>query len=147
MRNISKALLVAVGLLSIGIFSSSSVSANSELVGSFTLARPIQWKNTMLPAGNYTFRLARTQTDSNLLKVRGEKRALDIMVFAQSACETCKSGALNLAMRGGNRVVTSLELPGFHVDFNGSQSPAESERQMGKVSTPAEQVAVHVDSN
>jgi hypothetical protein len=143
MRKISKALLVAVGLLSIGIFSSSSVSANNELVGSFTLAHPIQWKNTTLPAGNYTLRMVRTQTDTNLLKVRGEKRALDIMVFAQSACETCRNGALNL----DNRVVTSLELPGFHVNFNGSRSAAETEKQMGKVSTPAEQVAVHVDSN
>jgi hypothetical protein len=145
MRNLSKALIVAVGLLAIGI-SSSSVQAKNLLVGSFTLSQPIQWKNTMLPAGNYTFKLARTQTDTNLLSVHGKNKALDIMIFAQSACETCKKGALQLEMQGSTRVVTSLDLPGFHVDFNGRRSPAERE-EMGKATTPSEQIAVHVDSN
>jgi hypothetical protein len=145
MRNLSKALMVAVGLLAIGV-SSSSVLAKNLLVGSFTLSQPIKWKNTMLPAGNYTFKLARTQTDTNLLSVHGKNKALDIMIFAQSACETCKKGALQLETQGSTRVVTSLDLPGFHVDFNGRRSPAERE-EMGKATTPSEQIAVHVDSN
>jgi hypothetical protein len=145
MRNLSKALVIAAGLLAIGV-SSTSVLAKNLLVGSFTLAQPIQWKNTMLPAGDYTFRLARTQTDTNILKVQGKNKALDIMVFAQSACETCKKGAIQLDMQAGMRVVTSLELPGFHVDFNGKHTPAQQE-EMGKNATPSEQIAVHVDSN
>jgi hypothetical protein len=146
MRYLSKALVVAVGLFSIGVLS-SSVSANNLLEGSFKLERPIQWKSTVLPAGDYTFKMTRTQTDTNMLAVRGQKKSMDILIFAQSACEKCKSGELQLDVQGGTRVVTSLELPGFHVDFNSRQSPAQREQQMTKAHAASEQVAVHVDSN
>jgi hypothetical protein len=145
MRFLSKASVVAVGLLAI-VLLSSSVGAKSLLVGTFTLTHPTQWKNTMLPAGDYTFRLARTQTDANVLMVSGAKKTLDIMIFAQSACETCRSGAMKVAVQGDNRVVTSLDLPGFHVDFNNRRSPAERE-ELSKVPASTEQVAVHVNSN
>jgi hypothetical protein len=69
------------------------------------------------------------------------------MVFAQSACERCQSGALKLAVQGDNRVVTSLDLPGFHMDFKASRSAAQKEEQSHKATAPTEQVAVHVDSN
>jgi hypothetical protein len=146
MRNLSKIFVIAVGLLAIGV-TSSAVLANSELVGSFTLTQPTQWKNTTLPAGNYRFTLARTQTDTNLLKVRGQKKALDILVFAQSACETCSTGALKVAVAGNDRVITSMELPGFHMDFNGGRSEAQKEEMSRKAPAASEQVAVHVDSN
>lgn len=146
MRYLSKALVVAIGLFSIGVLS-SSVSANNLMVGSFRLERPIQWKNTVLPAGDYTFKMTHTQTDTNLLAVRGQKKAMDILIFAQSACETCKSGELQLDVQGGTRVVTSLDLPGFHVDFNSHQSPSQREQQISKAHAASEQVAVHVDSN
>jgi hypothetical protein len=146
MRYLSKVFVVAIGLLAIGVLS-SSVLANNVLVGTFTLPHSTQWKNTVLPAGEYRFKLARTQTDTNLLSVRGEKKALDIMVFAQSACETCRNGALQVAVQGDNRVVTSLELPGFHLDFKGRQSAAKTEELLGKAPAPSEQIAVHVDPN
>jgi hypothetical protein len=146
MRNLSKALAVAVGLLAIGV-SSSSVSAKTLMAGTFTLDLPTQWKNTVLPAGNYTFKLAGTQTDTNVLSVRGANQTLDMLVFAQSACETCRNGALKVAVQGDNRVVTSLDLPGFHVDFKSRQSAAETEKQLAKAHASSEQVAVHLDSN
>jgi hypothetical protein len=146
MRHLCKALVIAVGLFAIGV-SSSSVSAKTLMAGTFTLTHPTQWKNTMLPAGNYTFKLAGTQTDTNVLSVRGANQTLDMLVFAQSACETCRNGALKVAVEGDNRVVTSLDLPGFHVDFKGRQSAAETEKQLAKAHASSEQVAVHVDSN
>jgi hypothetical protein len=142
MRSLSKVFIVAVALLAIGLLS-SSVSAHSVLVGKFTLPHPTQWKNTVLPAGDYTFELARTQTDMNVLSVRGAKNTLDILIFAQSACETCRSGELKVAMQGDNRVVTSLDLPGFHVNFKVHESPAE----FAKTPALSEQVAVHVATN
>ncbi len=145
MRSLSKALLVAAGLFSIGVLS-SSVSANNLLVGNFTLSQPTQWKNTVLPAGDYSFKLARTQSDANRLSVRGKDKALEILVFAQSACETCRNGDLQVAVQGDNRVVTSMELPGFRMDFKSSTSNAQQE-QMGKAPSHSEQVAVHVASN
>ena len=146
MRSLSKALLVAAGLFAIGA-ASSQATANTFLAGTFTLAHPTQWKNTVLPAGNYTFKLAHTQSDANLLSVRGDGKTLDVLVFAQSACANCQNADLKIAVNGGNRVVTALDLPGFHVDFNGRRSPAEKEQQLGKKAVSSEQVAVHVDSN
>jgi hypothetical protein len=146
MRSLSKALLVAAGLFAIGA-ASSQASSNTFLAGTFTLAHPTQWKNTVLPAGNYTFKLANTQTDANLLSVRGGTKALDVLVFAQSACANCQNADLKITVNGENRVVTALDLPGFHVDFSGRRSPAEMEQQLGKKSVSSEQVAVHVDSN
>lgn len=148
MRILSKSLLVAAGMLAIGLVS-SSVSANNLLVGSFTLDHPTQWKNTTLPAGNYTLKLARTETDTNVLKIQGKTQTLEIMMFAQYACTSCKNGALNLDVAGNNRVVTALDLPGFHVDFTPGRSLAQRERQMAKAKQPAqsEQVAVQVSPN
>jgi len=146
MRNLSKIFVIAVGLLAIG-GTSSSVFANSEMVGSFTLNSPTQWKNTVLPAGEYRITLARTETDTNLLKVRSQKKAIDILVFAQSACETCRNSALKLAVAGNKRVVTSMELPGFHMDFNGNRSADENEEMSRQAPVTTEQVAVQVHSN
>jgi hypothetical protein len=145
MRFLSKIFVIAVGLLAIGLVS-SSVGAKTLLVGTFKLSHPTQWKNATLPAGEYTFKLAGTQTDTNLLTVRGAKKTVDIMIFAQSACETCQSSALKIAVQGDNRAVTSLDLPGYHVDFKTRQSTAERE-ESSKVPASTEQVAVHVNPN
>ncbi len=148
MRILSKGLLIAAGIFAIGLVS-SSVSANNLLVGSFTLDHPTQWKNTTLPAGNYTLKLTRTETDTNVLKIQGKSQTLEIMMFAQYACTSCKNGALSLDTAGNNRVVTALDLPGFHVDFTPGRSSAERERQSAKTKQPArtEQVAVQVNPN
>jgi hypothetical protein len=146
MRSLSKAILVLVGLLAIGSLT-SPVRANDILVGTFTLAHPTQWKGTLLPAGDYRFKLSRTQSDSNILKVQGKGETLDIFVFAQSACNTCRKGALTVDLEGDNRVVTSLELPGFHVDFNSNSSGRQSAKQMNKGQSNSEQVSVQVDQN
>jgi hypothetical protein len=146
MRSLSKAFVVTVGLLAIGALS-SSVRANNLLIGAFTLPHPTQWNNTVLPAGDYTFKLARTQSNTNLLSVRGATKTLEILVFAQSACETCQGGALKVAVQGDNRNVTSLDLPGFHVNFKAHESAAEKAERLAKTSSPSEQVAVRVGSN
>jgi hypothetical protein len=146
MRYLSKSFVIVVGLLAIGLLS-SSVRANDLLAGTFKLTNPTQWNNTVLPAGNYTFRMARTQTDMNMLLIRGAKQTLDLVIFAQSACETCRSGALSVAVQGDNRVVTSLELPGFHMIYKVRQSAAQRGEELAKTPAPSEQVAVHVDPN
>ena len=146
MRYLSKVFTVAVGLLAFGVLS-SSVRANDMLAGTFALTSPTQWKNTVLPAGDYTFTLVRTQSDTHLLSVRGEKKVLDILVFAQSTCETCRSSALKVAVQGDNRAVSSLELPGFHMNFKIRQSAAEKGEDLAKAPARSEQVAVRVARN
>jgi hypothetical protein len=145
MRSLSKALLVAVGLFSIGVLS-SSVHAKSLLAGSFTLPHPTQWKNTVLPAGNYSFKLAKTDTDTNVLSVHGKNKTLDILIFAQSACQSCMNGALKVDVQNGTRMVTALDLPGYHVDFKPGR-PAPGSEQVNQAPAATEQVAVHVNSN
>jgi len=146
MRYLSKALVVAIGLLAIvGI--SSTVRANDMLVGSFTLRRPTQWNKTMLPAGTYKFKLVRTQTDANMLMVSGEKQSMDIYVFAQSACETCRNAGLTLEVQGDRRVVTSLTLPGFRVDFSVRGSLTDAKAQPDNATPYSEQIDVRVNPN
>jgi hypothetical protein len=146
MRYLSRSLVIVAGLLAIGLFS-SSVPAHTLLVGTFTLTHPTQWNNTVLPAGDYTFKMNRTQTDMNLLVVRGAKQTLDVLIFGQSACETCRSAALKVAVQGDNRVVTSLDLPGFHVNYKDRESAAKRGEELAKTPALSEQVAVHVDPN
>jgi hypothetical protein len=142
MRSLSKAFVVAAGLLAIGLFS-PAVPAADVLAGKFTLPHATRWNDTILPAGDYTFRVARTMTNADVLKVRGANRAIDLYMFNESVCEKCRNASLNLAIQNDNRVVTSLELPGFHVNFKVRQS----EEAFAKNPSSSEQVAVHVNSN
>src|SRR5579863_5080474 len=132
MRFLVKASLVAAGLFAIGALS-SNVSANNAMYGTFTLSQPTQWRNNLLPAGNYSIHMARSDSDNSVLRVRGPKNApsFNIMVPAQAACESCKNGALKLAVQGNMRAVTSMDLPGYHMDFQVGQ-PMGDRREMGK---------------
>jgi hypothetical protein len=143
MRTLSRALVFAVGLLIVGIFS-SSVFANNLLVGTFTLSHPTQWNGTMLAAGEYQFKMTRTQTDANMLMITGGKQTLSVLVFAQNACDSCKTEALRTMVRGDSRIVTSLDLPGYHIDFKVPRMEAVKETA-GDTSAWVEQVAVHVN--
>jgi hypothetical protein len=142
MRSLSKAFVVAAGLLAIGLFS-PAVPAADVLAGKFTLPHATRWNDTILPAGDYTFRVARTMTNADVLKVRGANRVIDLYMFNESVCEKCRKASLNLAVQNDNRVVTSLELPGFHVNFKVRQS----EEAFAKNPSSSEQVAVQVSSN
>jgi hypothetical protein len=146
MRYLSKALVVAIALLAIGGIS-SSLRANDMLVGSFTLNHPTQWNKTMLPAGTYKFKLIRTQTDANMLVVTGDKQSLDVYVFAQSACETCRNARLTIEVQGDHRSVTSLRLPGFHVDFSARGSLVDAKAESEHVTPYSEQIEVRVNPN
>jgi hypothetical protein len=147
MRNLSKFLTVAVGILAIGLFSTSASANSGALAGTFTLARPTQWDKTMLPAGNYTFILNRTQTENvNLLEVRGEKQKFTMYVRGEWACEACQNAKLYLAPQGSQFVVTSMDMAGFHANFKVRQ-PAGAREELAKMPQRSEQIAVHVDPN
>jgi hypothetical protein len=121
------------------------VPAADVLAGKFTLPHATQWNGTVLPAGDYTFRVARTVTNADLLMVHGVAQVVNLYIYNESSCRTCQTASLNLAVRNDNRVVTSLDLPGFHVNFKVRQSAAEKREELAKATAPSEQVAVHVD--
>lgn len=147
MRHVSKALVVVMGLLAVSLLS-SGVRADELAIGSFKLPHATAWKSTMLPAGEYTFKLARTQSpDTRVLTVEGSKHTLNILVFTQAACQTCRKGELTLSVNGDDRVVTAMELPGYHVDFKSDWSSAQREQQARKTMKHSEQVAAQVNPN
>jgi hypothetical protein len=98
----------------------------------------------MLPAGEYHFKLARTQTDTNMLVINGEKQTLTVLVFAQSACDSCKTEALKMTVSGNTRIVTSMDLPGYHLEFKAPRTDGTKEATSDP-SAWVEQVSVHVD--
>jgi hypothetical protein len=128
------------------VFSGVAVRANNLREGSFTLQHPTEWNNTVLPAGEYRFEVARTQTNAKLLVVHGAKQSLNVFIYGESACMTCRNSSLNLEVHGNNRAVSSMDLSGFHVNFKLKQSAREKE-EMSKIPASNEQVAVQTDSN
>lgn len=148
MRFLFKGVCLAVGLLAISL-ASSSVRADDLAIGSFTLPHETQWNSTTLPAGNYTFRLARTQSNARMLMIRGEKQSMSVFIYGESWCRACDSRALNLEVRRGMRYVSSLDLAGYHVDFKVRESAGAREAEMAKKTAQpqSEQVAVQVESD
>lgn len=147
-RSLSKVLVIAVGLLAIGL-SSSSIRANGNDVraGKFTLPHPTRMNGIVLPAGDYTFRLKRTQSNADTLVIlSSNQQILHFLVYPESACETCRDTSLNLAVLGNFREATSMDLAGYHVDLNLRKSASASAESV-KIKEQSEQVAVQVDPN
>jgi len=142
MRKITKALVLAAALLAAGI-SCSSISANSLPVGAFTLRHATQLNGTTLPAGEYQFKMTRTQTDANMLVITGQKQTINVLVPSQAACDSCKNEALKMKVQGDTRIITAMDLPGYHVDFKTPRAEGAQEAA-NDASAWVEQVAVHV---
>lgn len=144
MRTLSRALVVAVGLLSIGMLSSSAY-ANTLMSGTFTLNRPTQWNGATLPAGEYQFKMTSSQSDANMLIITGGKQTLSLLVYAHNACESCKTVTIKMTVQGESRVVSSMDLPGFHLDF---KKPRMENTQGAAADTSSwvEQISARVDS-
>jgi hypothetical protein len=143
MRYISRALVIAFALLAVGMLCSSA-SANNFLAGTFTLNRPAQWNGTTLPAGEYQFKLTPGQNDTNMLIITGGKQTLSVLVYAHNACESCKTVTIKMTVQGDSRVVTSMDLPGYHLDF---KKPRMENAQEASADTSSwvEQISAQVD--
>jgi len=147
-RLISKVLVTAVGLLAIGL-SSSSIRANGVEVraGKFSLPHPTRMHGVVFPAGDYKFKLKRTQSNADTLVIlSSNQQVLSFLVYPGSPCETCRETSLNLAVLGNYRDATSMDLAGCHVDFNLDKAASKSQESV-KIQEQSEQVAVQVDPN
>jgi hypothetical protein len=145
-RSQSKFLVIAVGLLAFGL-SSLSVSANDVRTGKFSLPHPTRWNNNVIPAGDYTFKLKSTKSNAEMLVIQGSNLTLSLHVYPDSPCATCQDASLNFAVRGNDRIVTSLDIAGFHMTFNPRQSAGAGEQETVKAQGQSEQVAVQFDPN
>ena len=144
MRSLTKFLFLAVSLAAVALVT-SSVRANDMMTGKFTLPHPTRWNKAVVPAGNYTFKLKPTQSNAEVLILRSSTVTMSFLVYPQPACATCKEAALKIAVQGDNRVATSMELAGYHVDLN--PSPSASGEESVKIQGESEQVAVQLDAN
>jgi hypothetical protein len=142
MRNFYRALLFAVGLL-VG-FASSTAFAGPVVVGTFTLRQPAQWNGTTLLAGDYQFKMTPSQTDTNTLVITGGKQTLSMLVFAHNTCDSCKTVVLKMTVQGESRTITSMDLPGYHLDFKAPRMENAKE-SAGDSSSWVEQVNVRTD--
>lgn len=142
MRNFYRALLFAVGLF-VGL-AASTAFASPMVMGTFTLSRPAQWNGTTLPAGDYQFRMAPSQSDTNMLMITGGKQSLSVLVFAHNACESCKTVTLKMTVQGDSRVITSMDLPGYHLEFKAPRME-DAKATASDSSSWVEQVNVHTD--
>lgn len=148
MRHLSRFLLIMFSLFVIGL-ASSAVRADEALAGKFTLTHSVQWDNTVLPAGDYTFNLSRTQSKNlNLLEVRGAKRKVSLFVRGEWSCETCQHAAIYLSLQGDHHyAVTSLDMAGFHANIKVRQLMGVQGEELAKTPATTEQIAVHVNPN
>jgi hypothetical protein len=147
MRSLRRFFVVPVGLLAIGLVSSPA-RANDGLAGKFTLRHATQWNNTVLPAGDYNFKLTRIQgQNAELLAVQGANDKVKLFVHGLWSCETCQGASLNLAVRGERYSVSSIDMPGFHANFEVRPPAGARGEELVKTPKPSEQVAIQVDRN
>lgn len=149
MRFLSKGVCLAVGLCAIGLVS-SAVRANDLMQGSFTLTSATQWDKTMLPAGHYTFTMARTQSDTKILKIRGEKQSMNVLVIGDAWCPTtCSKAWLSLEAHGDISYVSSMNLLGYRENFSFNEHAAVRNQEMAKKAAQpqSQQAAVEVEDN
>jgi len=127
---------------------SSSVRANDSIVGKFTLQHPTQWNNMVLPAGEYSFRLTRVQgQNAQLLTIRMGDQKINFTLHGQRGCENCRQLTLNLTVQGQRYVVSSIDVPGLHADFDVPPQSGAKEEEVAKTPRSSEQVAVQFDQN
>ena len=127
---------------------SSSVRANDSIVGKFTLQHPTQWNNKVLPAGEYSFRLTRVQgQNAQLLTIRMGDQKINFTLHGQRGCENCQQPTLNVIVQGQRYVVSSIDVPDLHADFDVHPQPGAREEELAKAPRSSEQVAVQFDQN
>ena len=99
------ALLVGALCLSTTLASAQEV----PLKGQFTLPFEITWGGTVLPAGDYSFKL-NSISPPNTIQIRGEGK--NVMVMAQGVNDypSSNESSLTLVRHGSSREVRTLQL-------------------------------------
>src|ERR1700743_1117747 len=101
-------MLVAAGLLSIGLSASAS-QAQAIYKGSFTLPNDIRWQNSRMPAGDYTFTVASTTRNKPITVTGPDGTVFQLPLVADQTKITEKS-VLKLEWRGEDMYVREMDL-------------------------------------
>jgi hypothetical protein len=128
------AVLAALGWATIGLWAAPAAAQNARTVaqGHFTLPYEVHWKSTVLPAGDYTFRLLGTPSWTTLA-VQGSKGETRIVASAIDTEASKESSKLKIDHHDGIDYVHDLyvEEAGLHVRYE-EPKPSKAERLLAK---------------
>jgi hypothetical protein len=145
------AVIAALGSATIGFWAAPASAQNGRTMaqGHFTLPYEVHWKSTVLPAGDYTFRLQGTSswTIVGLQGPNGETRIMALAIDTEASKESSK---LKIDHRDGIDYVQDLYVAeaGLHVRYE-EPKPSKSERLLAKrqPSTPDRTTVALSDDN
>ena len=143
--------IALLGWSTIGFWAApvSAQSARTMAQGHFTLPYEVHWKSTVLPAGDYTFRLQETPswTTVGLQGPNGDTQITALAIDSEASKESSK---LKIEHRDGVDYVHDLYVAeaGLHVRYAVPKIP-KSERLLAKRQTPSDRatVAMSDDNN
>jgi hypothetical protein len=129
--------IAAVGLAAVCANSSPAPAQSSSAGGRFTLPYEVNWKDVVLPAGDYTFSL-KTLMSPAIVQVRGPNDGAFIMATAMDEKKTDQQSSLTIESRGSTRFVREMYLAdfGLHIHYAMPKIPKnEKELAQGPVTT------------
>ncbi len=134
-------MLVAAGLLSIGLGASAS-QAQTVYNGSFTLDHSIRWQNSTMPAGDYTFSVASTSRNQPIT-VTGPDGSVFQLPMVVSNTKISEKSVLKLEWRGEDMYVRELDLGQVGLSFGYRVPKATADdKLLAKAHTGTEQILV-----
>jgi hypothetical protein len=124
----------ALGFATIGFWAAPASAQNGRTMaqGHFTLPYEVHWKSTVLPAGDYTFRLQSTSSWTTL-GLQGPNGGTWITALAVDTEASRESSKLKIEHRDGIDNVQDLYVAevGLHVRFE-EPKPSKGERLLAK---------------
>jgi hypothetical protein len=132
---------LAIGLVALGTGASRTV-AQSGFRGSFTLPYEVRWNNTLLPAGDYTFRMESTSLPARMV-LAGPKGTIMINALTVFDHKTNQHSALTVERRAGMRYVHELYLAdyGRHISYWAPKLPS-NEKLLAQAGSATEHISV-----
>lgn len=115
LRRFSIGKLLAIALVTSWTFVGMA-NAQSDYQGKFTLSSHVHWGSSVLPPGNYSFRLACSGEDCSATIWDKEGKVRTARSVVKEANKDPKAGsAILIATRGGENIVHSVRLAGSPV--------------------------------
>ena len=117
-RRFSFARVLALLVTAVGL-STALASAQSAVQGTFTLPMQAHWEKSVLPAGEYSFKVE-LQSFGPLVTIHSTDNKIAAMFLARSLSDTSesKTQGLVLTSRGGGMFVSSFQLGSMGLALN-----------------------------
>jgi hypothetical protein len=132
--------IAALGLAAICANSNPALAQSSSAWGRFTLPYEVNWKGSVLPAGDYTFTYSAM---SAVVSVRGSHGGTFILPTAVDKKQTGEKSSLTIEGRGSTRFVREMYLAdlGLHIRYAVPKIP-KNEKELAQGPATTEHVFV-----